>query len=121
MLPAAFRLRDRTLLTTTVRRGTRAGRRYLVLHFLPCESVQTVSASGPVPPRIAFAVNRAVGGSVVRHRVTRRLRQIVVDRIHQLPDGSALVVRALPAAAHASSTELDAELATLIGRVCACV
>jgi ribonuclease P protein component len=55
-------------------------------------------------------VGRAVGPSVVRHRVQRRLRHLCRDRLAALPPGSELVVRALPAAAHASYLELAADL-----------
>jgi ribonuclease P protein component len=60
--------------------------------------------------RVGFVVSKAVGNSVVRHRVTRRLRHLMADRIGTLPPGCALVVRALPAAAGASSSELGADL-----------
>jgi ribonuclease P protein component len=67
------------------------------------------------PVRVGFVVSRAVGGSVVRHRVTRRLRAIVVARLDELsaPSGGSqtlLVVRALPSSAHASSSELAHDL-----------
>jgi ribonuclease P protein component len=66
-----------------------------------------------------FVVSKAVGGAVVRNTVTRRLRAVVRGRIDVLPAGSALVVRALPASATASSAELadelDACLAKLLG------
>jgi ribonuclease P protein component len=55
-------------------------------------------------------VSKAVGGSVVRHAVTRRLRHVVRDRLEGLPAGTLLVVRALPTAATATSTELAADL-----------
>jgi ribonuclease P protein component len=60
--------------------------------------------------RVGFVVSKAVGNSVVRHRVTRRLRHLMADRIGTLPAGSALVIRALPAAAAATSSELGADL-----------
>lgn len=53
-----------------------------------------------------FVVSRAIGGSVVRHRVLRKLRHLVSPRLEQLPPGSRLVVRALPGAATASSAAL---------------
>jgi ribonuclease P protein component len=65
-------------------------------------------------------VSRAVGGSVVRHRVARRLRHLVRDRLADLPPGARLVVRALPPAADALSSELaddlDAALRTAVSR-----
>jgi ribonuclease P protein component len=65
---------------------------------------------GDGAPRAGFVVSRAVGGSVVRHRVTRRLRHLVAPRLADLPPGARLVVRALPPAAGASSAELAEDL-----------
>ncbi len=113
MLPKRLRLRDRRLLQTTIRRGTRAGRRYLVVHYLPPQ----VEFPTPSQPKVAFAVNKAVGGSVVRHRVTRRLRHVVSAELDQLSVGGSLVIRALPPAAKATSAEFTAELDALIPRV----
>lgn len=59
---------------------------------------------------MGFVVSKAVGGSVVRHQVARRLRHLMRDRIDGLPPGSDLVVRALSPAATASSAELGADL-----------
>jgi len=85
-----------------VRRGSRASRRTLVVHLL--------RRAGASPPRVGFVVSKAVGGSVVRHRVTRRLRAQLSSRLDRLPGGSLVVVRALPPAAAASSGELGGDL-----------
>jgi ribonuclease P protein component len=61
-------------------------------------------------------VSKAVGNSVVRHAVTRRLRHVVRPRLTGLPSGSRLVVRALPAAATASSAELTSDLDAALER-----
>lgn len=65
---------------------------------------------GADSPRAGFVVSRAVGGSVVRHRVVRRLRHLVAARMDCLPHSTRLVVRALPPAAGASSDELATDL-----------
>ena len=62
------------------------------------------------PPLVGFVVSRAVGGSVVRNRVERRLRHLVAARLDALPSGAHLVVRASPAAATATSPELRSDL-----------
>jgi ribonuclease P protein component len=61
-------------------------------------------------------VSKAVGGSVVRHAVSRRLRHVVASRLEQLPAGSRLVVRALPPAATATSAALAADLDVALER-----
>ena len=106
MLPAAARLRARADFAATVRQGRR-GRSPLVLVHLsaPAPSARTVSEPTP-PTRAGFVVSRAVGGAVVRNRVKRRLRALRADRLPALPTGSQVVVRALPAAAGASSPQL---------------
>ena len=70
---------------------------------------QRLDLGGPAP-LVGFVVGRSVGGSVMRHRVTRRLRAQVAQRLDVLPAGSGTVVRALPSAAEASSGQLGAGL-----------
>ncbi|HVL86195.1 MAG TPA: ribonuclease P protein component [Pseudonocardia sp.] len=101
MLPAGSRLTRRDEFAATVRGGRRGGRSRLVVHL--------ARGDGDAP-RAGFVVSRAVGNSVVRHRVTRRLRHLVAARLGALPPGSRLVVRALPPAAAASSAELGDDL-----------
>jgi ribonuclease P protein component len=67
--------------------------------------------------KVGFVVSKAVGNSVVRHRVSRKLRHVVRDRLDALPAGTSLVVRALPAAAEASSAELADDLDSALRRL----
>ena len=60
--------------------------------------------------RAGFVVSKAVGNAVVRNKVRRRLRHLVRPLLGELPGGSSLVVRALPAAAEASFTTLGSDL-----------
>jgi ribonuclease P protein component len=62
-------------------------------------------------------VSRAVGNSVIRHRVVRRLRALCAERLDTLPAGSELVVRALGGAGEASYPELGADLDRCLQRV----
>ncbi|HVW43760.1 MAG TPA: ribonuclease P protein component [Amycolatopsis sp.] len=111
MLPAAARLRRSEDFREVMRRGSRAGRRRLVVHALPASNPPAHRA------RAGFVVSKSVGNSVVRHRVTRRLRHLVVDRLGTVPDGSSLVIRALPPAAEATSAELAADLDAALRRL----
>jgi ribonuclease P protein component len=72
---------------------------------------------GSGAPLVGFVVGKAVGGSVVRHRVARRLRAQVADRLDSLPAGSGTVVRALAGAADASSQQLGAGLDHALSRL----
>ena len=70
-----------------------------------------------VAPVAGLVVSKAVGGSVVRHRVARRLRHLLATRLPSLPTGTRLVVRAAPAAATATSADLGADLDRALARL----
>jgi ribonuclease P protein component len=53
---------------------------------------------------------------VTRNRVRRRLRELVRARLPRLGSGAELVVRALPAAAHASYADLGTDLDRCLSR-----
>ncbi|WP_310273165.1 ribonuclease P protein component [Haloactinomyces albus] len=61
-------------------------------------------------PRVGFVVSKAVGNAVMRHRVARRLRHLMRERLGGLPPGTLVVVRALPPAAGATSRDLGRDL-----------
>jgi ribonuclease P protein component len=79
--------------------------------------MSTPTRAGQSTARVGFVVSKAVGNSVVRHRVSRRLRHLMADRLGTLPPGCTLVVRALPASAEASSGELGADLDGALSRL----
>ena len=86
-----------------------------MVHLLAPSSTPSASAAVTAAPvRAGFVVSRQVGNSVIRHRVTRQLRPLVARRLGLLPAGTDLVVRALPAAAGATSADLDRDLATAV-------
>jgi ribonuclease P protein component len=91
----------------------------MVLHYLPERPVTPApgTAGETGSPRAGFVVGKAVGNSVVRHRVTRRLRAVVLGELHRLPASADLVVRARPEAATASSVDLRRDLAAGLDRV----
>lgn len=67
-----------------------------------------------VPPRVAFAVGRAIGPAVVRNRVRRRLR--AVARSAALPPGWYLIgVR--PNVIELTYDQLRVEFASLMTRI----
>lgn len=112
--------------TDTMRRGARARRGAVVVHRLDADAPSDLSGARTehdprmtAPCLVGLVVGKAVGGSVVRHAVSRRLRHQLAARLDRLPAGSRTVVRALPDAAGADSAalgrDLDAALQRLAG------
>jgi len=92
----------------------------MVLHYLPVRAEQATAVPGAVSPsgaRAGFVVGRSVGNSVVRHRVTRRLRAAVRHELHRLPPTADLVVRARPDAAAAPFAVLHRDLSAGLDRL----
>jgi ribonuclease P protein component len=114
VLAAQQRLRDSNAFRRTVRSGRRASGAALVVHLLL--DADGAPELGP-EPRVGLVVSKAVGNSVVRNRVKRRLRHVVKDYLTTLPRGAELVIRALPPAAELSSAELGIDLARCLERV----
>ncbi|MDO8307582.1 MAG: ribonuclease P protein component [Actinomycetota bacterium] len=108
MLPAAYRLRSAAQFRAVTRGGSKAARRSVIAYVLPpSPSEPTLSTA-----MAGLIVSRSVGGSVVRHRVARRLRASVVGLLPALPSGTTVVLRALPGAAE--DPELSAQVAGAI-------
>lgn len=80
---------------------TRAGSRTLVVHVAARTDVALMGG-----PRFGLVVSKAVGNAVTRHAVSRKLRHVVAAGVDTLPRELDVVVRALPAAASATSAEL---------------
>ena len=78
----------------------------MVVHL----QIMSPSGAADAGPRAGLVVSKAVGGAVVRHRVSRRLRHLLASRLGALPPGARVVVRALAPAATATSPELGSDL-----------
>jgi ribonuclease P protein component len=134
VLPADQRLTRPSEFSATVRHGRRVGRPRVVVHVLPLDP-RSSAARSPVDPRpepvapasgavlharsarVGLVVSKAVGNAVVRHRVSRRLRHVVGPLVPRLAAGTAVVLRALPAAATATSAELAADVGSALRRL----
>jgi len=90
-----------------MRRGGKAGARTAVVY---------VVKTGDASSMAGFAVSRAVGGAVVRNLVKRRLRAVMADALTTVPVGSHVVVRALPAAADVSFSQLRTDVLGAMAR-----
>lgn len=111
MLSAAHRLTESESFRDAVRRGSRSGSRTVVVHLRVGDDESSQGA------RVGFVVSKAVGNAVIRNRVKRRLRHLAREHLASLPGSAVLVIRALPAAAAASSVQLDADLRRCLARV----
>jgi ribonuclease P protein component len=114
-------MRRSTDFSSAVRHGRRVRRGTVVVHLATRAATEPTEAGvAPEAALVGFVVGKTVGGSVVRHQVSRRLRAVVADRLAALPPDTATVVRALPSSAEASSTRLasdvDAALAVLVAK-----
>lgn len=84
--------------------------------FKPTSMEDPVELERNAPNRVGFIVSKAVGNAVVRNKVKRRLRAIMAEEFHQtsatIPrdSGSLIVLRALPASATASWSELKTDV-----------
>ena len=80
------------------RATVRTGRKVTSAHTV----VYVVGTRDDSPTRFGFIVSKAVGNSVVRHFVTRRLRAIGHELLPAHSSGVDVIVRALP-----GSDEID--------------
>jgi ribonuclease P protein component len=118
MLPSVNRMRRSTDFATVVRTGVRARRGSVVVHHAALSSVPSPGCQ-PAAPIVGLVVGRSVGGSVVRHAVSRKLRAQLSSRILALPAGTGTVVRALPNAATATSAEFGRDLDAALAKIAA--
>ncbi len=101
-----WRIRERGAFTRLANEGrrTRAG-------VLWCTYIPDPAAN---PPRVAYALGRAIGPAVARNRLRRRLRALLTAI--ELPPGFYLI-GAQPIAAQRSRSELEFDLVKLVASV----
>jgi len=102
VLPRHARLTSPNDFARTTKSGIRLTSKSLVLYFYATNNEE--------PARFGLIVGKSVGGSVVRHRVARRLRHSLREHMVAFPSGSLVVVRALSNSANLLSTNLSEEL-----------
>lgn len=108
-MPRHHRLRRSTQFEAAVRHGVRAARGHVVVHLSHSTEISDAL--------VGFVVSKAVGNSVVRHRVSRKLRHAMASRIAQLPQDCLVVVRANPSSATASFDDLCADIDAGLAKV----
>lgn len=109
LLPRADRLRKSGDYRRCYREGRRCSGRFLRLFVHPNEEGH---------PRVGVTASRKVGGSVVRHRVKRRLREIYRrwPRRHELPPLD-IVIHVHPTAALTPFSHLEEDLVRLLSEL----
>lgn len=115
-------MRRREEFAAAVRRGERAARGAVVVHVVLPEAAGRPDPCATDHPHLShtgFVVSKAVGNAVVRNEVKRRLRHLMRERLDRIPEGTLVVVRALPAAATAPAAHLGAELDSALDRALA--
>jgi ribonuclease P protein component len=97
VLPAKNRLRTSKDFALTTKTGVRATSLSLVVYLKTnsTNSLNETNASNSNAPLVGLIVNKSVGGSVVRHRVSRQLRHLASAHISNIPSNSRLVIRVL--------------------------
>ncbi len=105
MLPAKNRLRTSKDFALTTKTGVRATSLSLVLYL-------KTNSQDLDQPQIGLIVNKSVGGSVVRHRVSRQLRHLIAAHLGSLPKNSQLVIRVLR-----NQPNFESELSDLVPKV----
>ena len=89
MLPQGARLTA----SSDFARATKSGVRVTTQHFVGYLYISPVTNNDSA--KCGLIINKAVGGSVKRHRLARKIRHAVAPHIASLPTGSLLVIRAL--------------------------
>ena len=105
-----WRIRERSVFARLSQDGLRTRAGVLWCTFLPDPSAS--------PPRVAFAIGRAVGPAVTRNQVRRRLRALLTT----VSDSGALapgwyLVGARPDAAARSFAQLSSDVEALVASV----
>ncbi|MEJ4113114.1 ribonuclease P protein component [Corynebacterium kroppenstedtii] len=109
MLPSSHRLRHSSDVRATLR-GASAGSKVVIVH-VALREMDPATADLITGPRVGVVCSKAVGNSVIRHTLARRLRHCARDVVAGLPRNSDLVIRARPAAVHATHDALSEAIA----------
>ncbi|MET0930925.1 MAG: ribonuclease P protein component [Aeromicrobium sp.] len=112
LLARSERMRSGEDFRRTMRRGRKGAQPTIVTHVLLRPSDPGTGGHTSV----GFVVSKAVGSAVDRNRVKRQLRHLMRERVAGLPDGTRVVVRALPAALGAGSATLADHLDAALAR-----
>ena len=88
-------------------RATKSGIRYSSTNFVG----YLYLTESNEPARAGLIISKAVGSSVARHRLARKIRHCIFDHYATLPTGSLLVIRGLNKSATA---DCKSEISTVV-------
>ena len=108
MLPSDARLTS----SSDFARATKSGIRVTSQHFVGYLYISPVTNNASA--KCGLIISKAVGGSVKRHRVARKVRHAVAPTISSLPSGSLLVIRAL---GQDGDSNIEPEISGLIAKL----
>jgi ribonuclease P protein component len=100
-----WRIRDRATFDALAT-GRRRRQGPISMTFLPGDPT--------IPPRVAYAVSKRVGGAVVRNRVRRRMRAATLAHRAELQPGGSYLFGAAPSAADAPYAEIEVAMGRLL-------
>ena len=103
MLPQKYRLTSPTDFSRATKSGVRVGSGNFFLYLY--------QGSENFPARAGLIISKVVGGSVIRHKVARRLRHEISRHIPTLAPGTLIVIRAL---AGAKDADVKREIPSLL-------
>lgn len=109
MLARPYRLTSGSDYRLVVRRGSRCGGARVITSVLATGESRAA--------RFGFIISKQVGTAVVRNTVRRRLKAICAEALPRVPEGTDVVIRALPASATASFAELRADVDRCLHRL----
>ncbi|PRA81172.1 ribonuclease P protein component [Microbacterium sp. MYb66] len=98
MLARPYRLTRGSDYRLVVRRGSRCGGARVITSMMSTGESRSA--------RFGFIISKQVGTAVVRNTVRRRLKAVCAEALPRVPEGTDVVIRALPASATASFAEL---------------
>lgn len=91
-------------------RATKSGIRYSSTNFVGYLYISELNQSA----RAGLIISKAVGSSVARHRLARKIRHCIFDNYANLPAGSLLVIRGLN---NSVDADCKSEIATIIANL----
>lgn len=111
MLPTTARLTS----SSDFARTTKSGLRVTTEHFVGYLYIS--AANAPENTKCGLIINKTVGGSVKRHRLSRKVRHAVAPLLSTLPEKSLLVIRALKQDGDSNiSAEIEALCTKLVAK-----